>query len=212
MPPTPQQSSHSSLEAMQWQTEMEVQGSSWNARERTVIAKMEQYLNESDCMKLEIEELELLLGPEDSEVNLRYILRNASRRGGRIFEIFNSKEKSEHLVASKVRWDERQRLKVAQEERARRDVQEVDDEVDHNWIAACEWTTEKMLKYLEDSEVMKVSTRELKEQVLAPDESSVNMVRIARQARSEKGRSCFRFSDKERTRSSSPVWRDGRSN
>ena len=34
-----------------------------------------QYLNESDCMKLEIEELELQLGPEDSEVNLRHILR-----------------------------------------------------------------------------------------------------------------------------------------
>ena len=33
-------------------------------------------------MKLEIDELELLLGPEDSEVNLRYILRNASRRAG----------------------------------------------------------------------------------------------------------------------------------
>ena len=67
MPPTPQQSSHSSMEVMQWQTEMEVQGSSWAARERLVIANMEQYLNESDCMKLEIEALELPLGPEDSE-------------------------------------------------------------------------------------------------------------------------------------------------
>ena len=38
---------------------------------RTVIAKMEQYLKESDNMKEEIEELELLLGPEDSEVDLR---------------------------------------------------------------------------------------------------------------------------------------------
>ena len=62
---------------MQWQSEMEIQGSSWNARERTVIARMEQYLNASDCMKLEIEELELPLGPEDSEVTLRYISRAA---------------------------------------------------------------------------------------------------------------------------------------
>ena len=45
-----------------------------------------------DCMKLEIEELELLLGPEDSEVNLRHTLRNASRRDGGILEIFSSKE------------------------------------------------------------------------------------------------------------------------
>ena len=40
----------------------------------------------------------------------------------------------------------------------------------------------KRWKYLEDSEVMKVSTRELKEQVLSPDESSVDVVRIAKQA------------------------------
>ena len=31
---------------------------------------MEQYLNENDRVKLEIEELELLLGPEDLEANL----------------------------------------------------------------------------------------------------------------------------------------------
>ena len=152
MPPSPQQSSYPSIEARQWQTEMEDQGIGWNARDRTVIAKLEKYLNESDCLKLEIEELELLLGPEDSEVHLRHILRNGSRRGGRIFEIFSSKEKSKHSVASKVRWDERQRLKAMQEEKARRDVQEVDDEVDRNWATAYEWTARKMLKYLEGGE------------------------------------------------------------
>ena len=69
MPPTPQQSPHSSIEDIQWQTEMEVHGSSWDACERTVIVGLEQ-----DCLKLESEELELLLGPEDSEINLRYLL------------------------------------------------------------------------------------------------------------------------------------------
>ena len=63
MLPTPQQSSRSSIEDTQWQTEMEVQRSSRNARERTVIARMEQYLDARDCMKLEIVGLEdLLLG------------------------------------------------------------------------------------------------------------------------------------------------------
>ena len=79
---------------------------------------------------------------------LRFFLRNASRRGGRIFEIFSAKEKSEHFVTSKVRRDERQTPKAVQEEKARRDVQEVDDEVDQNWTAACEWTAKKMMKYL----------------------------------------------------------------
>ena len=119
---------------------------------------MEQYLNASECMQLEIEELELLLGPEDSEVNLRRISRNARRRSGRIFEILNSKEKSEHLAASKVRWDERHRPKAVQEDRASRDVQEVDDGVDQNWTAGREWIAKIMLKFLEDSEALKVST------------------------------------------------------
>ena len=41
-------------------------------------------------MKLEIEELELLMDPEDSEVNQRYVLTHARRRGSRIFEIFST--------------------------------------------------------------------------------------------------------------------------
>ena len=80
--PTPQQSSYSSIETVQWQTEVEDQESGSyekefegqhrrNVRDRTVIARMEQHLNESDCMKLEIAGLELPLGPEDSEVHRR---------------------------------------------------------------------------------------------------------------------------------------------
>ena len=72
-------------------------------------------------------------------------------------------------------------------------MQEVDDEVDHNWTATCEWITKQILKYLEDSEVVKVSTRDLKEQVLSPDESSVNTVRIARHSRSEKSKKLFQI-------------------
>ena len=40
------------------------------------------------------EELEFLMGLEDSEVNLRFILTHARRRS-RIFEIFSTTEKSE---------------------------------------------------------------------------------------------------------------------
>ena len=48
---------------------------------------MENYLNKSDILNLEIEELELLMGPEDPEVNLRYILAHASRKSCKFFEI-----------------------------------------------------------------------------------------------------------------------------
>ena len=49
----------------------------WTVRDRRIIAKMEQYLNDSGNVKVEIEELELLLGPEDLQVDLRYILMNS---------------------------------------------------------------------------------------------------------------------------------------
>ena len=91
MPPTPQQSLQPSIEAMQLQMEVEDQENDscgmeyggehrWSARGRTVIARMEQHLNENDSTKVEIEELELLLGPEDSEVHLRYIWRCATKK------------------------------------------------------------------------------------------------------------------------------------
>ena len=88
--------------------------------------------------------------------------------GGRIFEIFSSKGQGE--------------------EEARRNVQEVDNEVNQNWTPVHQTIAKRMLKYLEDSEGLKVSTRELKEQVLFPKKSSVSMVRIARLARSEKSK------------------------
>ena len=55
MTPMPQQSSSSSME----------EGSPWSAQERTTIARMEQHVNKSECVKLEIAEVEdYSLGPE----------------------------------------------------------------------------------------------------------------------------------------------------
>ena len=48
MTPLPQQSSFSSME----------EGSPWSVQERTAIARMEQYVNNSECLKLEIAEVE----------------------------------------------------------------------------------------------------------------------------------------------------------
>ena len=44
------------------------------------------------------------MDPEDSEVCLRYILTQAKRRGSRIFDVFSTREKTDHLVASRNRW------------------------------------------------------------------------------------------------------------
>ena len=70
--PLPQQSSFSSME----------EGRPWSAQERTAIARMEQYVNNSDVLKLEIAEVKVnSLGPEHSDVNVKHMLRNATREG-----------------------------------------------------------------------------------------------------------------------------------
>ena len=120
---------------------------------------------------------------------------NASRRSSRIFEIFSTKERSEHLVACEVRLDERRRQWVAQaqEERSQRSVQEENDKGDLCWTEACEGIARRMLKFLKDSEGAKVSTRELEELVLFPNESRINIVRIARQGRNDKRKKLFQI-------------------
>ena len=67
----------------------------WMPKNRwwVMIARMENYLNKNDCLKLDIEELELLMGPEDSEVDLRYTLMNASRRAAGFSRYFARKRK-----------------------------------------------------------------------------------------------------------------------
>ena len=50
-----------------------------------------------------------------------------------------------------------ERLMVTQEEESRKNVQEVDDEINQNWTAVYQWTAKKMLRNLEDSESLKVS-------------------------------------------------------
>ena len=101
IPSTPQQSSHSSHEELQWQAEMEVQGTAGVSAKGRFFAKKEDYLNNHDSVKVEVEELELMMSPEDSEVHLRYILMNASRRSSNIFEILSTTERKKGALSCK---------------------------------------------------------------------------------------------------------------
>ena len=49
----------------------------WGARDRTVIARTKQYLEENKSLKVEVEELESLLRPDDSDVDFRRFLQEA---------------------------------------------------------------------------------------------------------------------------------------
>ena len=64
----------------------------------------------SYSVKVEVEELEDLLGPDDVDVDFRRILEEArDENGARHFETFSTDGLSEFLVASRSRWDKYQR-------------------------------------------------------------------------------------------------------
>ena len=108
MPPTPLQNSYSSFEAEQGHFKVEDQ--IWSARDRTVIARTKQYSEESKCVKVEVKELESLLGPGDSAVDFRRFLEEArDDKGCAIFETFSSDGPSEFLVVSSTGWNKHQR-------------------------------------------------------------------------------------------------------
>ena len=108
MPPIPVQNSYSSFEEEQGHFEVEDQ--MWSARERTIIARTKRYVEETYSTKLEVEELESLPGPDDSDVDFRRILEEArDERGCAIFETVNSDGPSEFLVVSGTRCDKDQK-------------------------------------------------------------------------------------------------------
>ena len=51
----------------------------WSARDRTVIARTKQYSERSHSVKVEVEELEDLLGLDDVVVDFRRILKESKR-------------------------------------------------------------------------------------------------------------------------------------
>ena len=79
-PPTPLHNSYSSFE--EEQENFEVEDEMWSAKDNTIIAKTKQHLEESKSLKVEIEELESLLGPEDSDVDFRRISEEARDKKG----------------------------------------------------------------------------------------------------------------------------------
>ena len=63
----------------------------WSAKERTTIARMKQYLERSYNVKVEVEEMEDLLRPDDVDVDFRRILKEAEMKEGcETFETFST--------------------------------------------------------------------------------------------------------------------------
>ena len=74
--PLPQQSSSSTME----------EGSSWSAQERTAMARMQQWVNNSECVQLDNDGVEeCSLGLEYADVDVKQILNKATREVRNIF-------------------------------------------------------------------------------------------------------------------------------
>ena len=96
-------------------------GRGWNARERTIIARIKQYL-ESFSVEVQVEALEDLQGPGDVEVDLRRILKEArDERERTIFETFGSND-MRFLVA---KWSSWEKYKKHRWDKIRRPLQEM---------------------------------------------------------------------------------------
>ena len=76
MLPTPLQNSYASFE--EEQEHFEVEDQLWSARERVVIAKAKRYLEKSESVKVEIEELESQL----AQTKRMWILEESMKRQG----------------------------------------------------------------------------------------------------------------------------------
>ena len=107
-PPTPLQNSYLPFEGEQGS--YEVEGWGWSARERTIIARTKQYLEESYSVKMEVAKLEDLLGPEDVDADFRRSMKEARRCKN--FETFSSDGLSDFLVAGWSRRDKHKKSTI----------------------------------------------------------------------------------------------------
>ena len=86
---------------------------------KRVIDAVEDYLEKCAQVIVKIDLVESLLRPENLEVSLRYVLKHATYVGSNIFQLFDTAEKPNHLVASRRRWLEIQGINDARQENGR---------------------------------------------------------------------------------------------
>ena len=166
-------------------------------------------------IKVEIAALELLMEPEEAEDCLRYVLKQAKRRGSGILEIFDTEEEKEPFcgkqealvgapkrvalqesghfkyegIMAKVPPCSGRSMKTPLPQQSSSSVREEESQ----WISVedrDEMAT-TMLGYLEDSEDLKVDIHELNAQLKTLEEEGRSIVQIAKKARNEKGQKIF---------------------
>ena len=187
------QNSYTSFEREQGSYEEE--GRAWNARERTIIARTKQFLERSYSVKVRVEELEGLLGPEDVDVDFRRILERSKRRGRKIFETFSSNDMS-FLLAEWSRWDKYKRAPWRQDSSAsasdgwRREDQE---QLIVGWSPIEKRVMDAVEDYLESCAQIIVDI-EVVERLLRPENLEVSLKYVLKHA-TGRGSNIFQLSD-----------------
>ena len=120
-----------------------------------------------------------------TDVDVKQISRKATREGRHSFEVFKVKKRrraasrKEMAMGSLAKTKESARGKSLEDKRKR--------------CAAFEDASKRMLKYLEDSEDVKMGLSELKEQLETPEETGISIMQIAKEARKEGGHKLFQI-------------------
>ena len=99
-----------------WREDQEQLIVSWSL----VKGAVEDYLESCVRIVVDIKVVDRLLGPENLEVSLKYVLKHATRGGNNTFHLFDTSEKPNHFVASRRRWLESQGRDGARQEKAKR--------------------------------------------------------------------------------------------
>ena len=185
-PPTPVQHSYTSFVSHQGRYEEEGRG--WNARERTIIVRTKQFLERSRRVKVQVEALEALLGPEDVVVDLKRILTEARDEQGRnIFEAFSSNDTS-FLVADWSRWDKYKRAPWRQDPSAsasdgwwQASLGQLQEQLIVGWSQIEKRVIDAVEDYLENCAPVKVEI-ELVESLLRPEDLEVSLRYVLKHA------------------------------
>ena len=91
----------------------------WSQDEKKVRDAVEDYLDKCAHHIVKIDLVESLLRPENLEVSSRCVLKHANYGGNNIFQLFDTTEMPNHLVASRRRWLESQGRDDARQENGR---------------------------------------------------------------------------------------------
>ena len=154
------------------------------------------------------------------EVAKRSERRELRRNCGKRFSVPRKKDEDAAAAAEflstreeESQWSSQQRAAMALQEKAWKESRGLEEEDKRKRCVTFEGAAKRMLENLEDSEELKVTHSDVKEQLETPEEAGFSVMQIAKQARHERGQKLFEiFRQGGDMRCTSTAWRGGTHN